>query len=192
MSKNGDKNIIQHIVKKQLQKISSKYIVQYTVKKYLQEMLRGLLPIWISRISTFPASFWKLKKMSVVHPFCAGILQWRFHQNVSLCAGSPLPMELKEQSLALKNSASHLLVLQGPQQIPALQKHKAYAGVLQTRSHYNAPLCTGSPLPPEIRERSLALLTTATVDVSPCEQHRHITNTTQTLHTLKHQSCVIL
>ena len=67
-----------------------------------------------------------------------------------------------------------------------------YAGVLQTRSHQNPSLCTGSPLPPEIRERSLALLTTATVDVSPCEQHRHITNTTQTLDTLKDQSCVIL
>ena len=62
-----------------------------------------------------------------------------------------------------------------------------YAGVLLTNSHQNASLCTGSPLPPEIRERSLALLTmTATVDVSPCEQHRHITNTTQTLDTLKH------
>lgn len=74
----------------------------------------------------------------------------------------------------------------------SLDPNKAYAGVLQTIFHQKASLCTGSPLPPEIRERSLALLTTATVDVSPCEQHRHITNTTQTLDTLKDQSCVIL
>ena len=41
-------------------------------------------------------------------------------------------------------------------------------------------------------DRWPSLPLTATVDVSPCEQHRHITNTTQTLDTLKDQSCVIL